>query len=105
MFPLRLIRTDNANLTAPEGASAEMLALAPMFVLFLASNKNLIDFDDTQPRAKKKAEPFGSALVGSPAASYSPVPPLGTVPSALEGLTAVFGMGTGVSPPPWRPET
>jgi len=23
-----------------------------------------------------------------------------TVPSALEGLTAVFGMGTGVSPPP-----
>ncbi len=27
------------------------------------------------------------------------------VPSALEGLTAVFGMGTGVSPPPWRPET
>ena len=27
------------------------------------------------------------------------------VPSAQEGLTAVFGMGTGVSPPPWRPET
>ena len=26
------------------------------------------------------------------------------VPSALEGLTAVFGMGTGVSPPPLPPE-
>jgi hypothetical protein len=25
------------------------------------------------------------------------------VPSALEGLTAVFGMGTGVTPPPLRP--
>ena len=25
------------------------------------------------------------------------------VPSALEGLTSVFGMGTGVSPPPWSP--
>ncbi len=26
------------------------------------------------------------------------------VPSALASLTAVFGMGTGVSPPPWPPE-
>ena len=26
------------------------------------------------------------------------------VPSALTGLTAVFGMGTGVSPPLWPPE-
>ncbi len=26
------------------------------------------------------------------------------VPSARAGLTAVFGMGTGVSPPPWSPE-
>ena len=26
-----------------------------------------------------------------------------TVPSAQEGLTTVFGMGTGVSPPPWSP--
>jgi hypothetical protein len=40
-----------------------------------------------------------------PAASYSPVTPTVTVPSALRGLTAVFGMGTGVSPSPWRPET
>jgi hypothetical protein len=27
------------------------------------------------------------------------------VPSALVGLTSVFGMGTGVTPPPWPPET
>ena len=27
------------------------------------------------------------------------------VPSALAGLTAVFGMGTGVTPPLWPPET
>ena len=27
------------------------------------------------------------------------------VPSALEGLTSVFGMGTGVTPPPKPPET
>ena len=29
------------------------------------------------------------------------VPP--AVPSALEGLTTVFGMGTGVAPPVWSP--
>lgn len=27
------------------------------------------------------------------------------VPSALEGLTSVFGMGTGVAPPPLPPES
>ena len=26
------------------------------------------------------------------------------VPSALEGLTSVFGMGTGVTPPLWPPK-
>ena len=30
--------------------------------------------------------------------------PAEQVPSALEGLTAVFGMGTGVSPPPSSPD-
>ena len=29
----------------------------------------------------------------------------GAVPSALEGLTSVFGMGTGVAPPPLLPES
>ncbi len=35
-----------------------------------------------------------------------PTLPLGVpaVPSALEGLTSVFGMGTGVAPPPLPPE-
>ena len=28
---------------------------------------------------------------------------IGTVPWALEGLTTVFGIGTGVSPPVWSP--
>src|SRR5262249_10093787 len=27
------------------------------------------------------------------------------VPSALAGLTSVFGMGTGVTPPPWPPKS
>jgi hypothetical protein len=39
-----------------------------------------------------------------PATTYSPTPQ-GAVPSALEDLTAVFGMETGVSPPLWSPET
>ena len=30
--------------------------------------------------------------------------PAEQVPLALEGLTAVFGMGTGVSPPPSSPD-
>jgi hypothetical protein len=38
-------------------------------------------------------------LLDFPAVTYSPVTPTVTVPSALEGLTAVFGMGTGVTPP------
>jgi hypothetical protein len=31
--------------------------------------------------------------------TYSPTPTLGAVPSALAGLTTLFGMGRGVSPP------
>ena len=46
-----------------------------------------------QPR---KRVPPGSVLLSRP--------PSGQVPSALEGLTAVFGMGTGVSPPPSPPD-
>src|SRR5271156_3827466 len=61
-------------------------------------------------RAKHREKRMGGVfrlrpLRDSPAASYSPVTPSVTVPSALKGLTAVFGMGTGVSPSPWRPET
>src|SRR5580658_5848933 len=31
--------------------------------------------------------------------------PAARLSSALAGLTAVFGMGTGGTPPPWAPET
>ena len=31
--------------------------------------------------------------------TYSPVPLIGTVPSAQVGLTSLFGMGRGVAPP------
>ena len=40
-------------------------------------------------------------MPGSVLASQDPAVP---VLSALEGLTVVFGMGTGVSPPPWPPD-
>ena len=40
-------------------------------------------------------------LPGSVLASQDPAV---QVLSALEGLTVVFGMGTGVSPPPWPPD-
>ena len=46
------------------------------------------------PLIEKRKNP-GSDLLSRPVAR--------TVPSALEGLTAVFGMGTGVSPPPLPP--
>ena len=49
-------------------------------------------------RGKEKAEPKAPPH-DFPAVTYSPVTPSVTVPSALEGLTAVFGMGTGVAPP------
>ena len=39
----------------------------------------------------------------TPAASYSPTQDC-AVPSALEGLTSEFGMGSGVAPAPWPPE-
>jgi hypothetical protein len=58
--------------------------------------------------ARSNAEGPGSFEPGpseeDPAASYSPALNC-AVPSALEVLTAVFGMGTGGSPPLWPPET
>ncbi len=54
----------------------------------------------------KKINSFSGVYKGGfckilPAATYSPAK---AVPSALEGLTSVFGMGTGVSPPLSPPE-
>ena len=45
---------------------------------------------------RKKREIPGNDLLFHPVAR--------AVPSALVGLTAVFGMGTGVSPPLWSPD-
>src|SRR3990172_8787750 len=45
--------------------------------------------------------PRSSIISGDVLLSQDSVVPL---PSALEGLTSVFGMGTGVTPPPWSPE-
>ena len=45
------------------------------------------------PVGNKKKEKPGNDLLSQPLARL--------VPSALEGLTAVFGMGTGVAPPPY----
>ena len=53
---------------------------------------------------KQKPEAFASGLKIIPATTYSPRANA-QVPSALEDLTAVFGMGTGVAPPPLSPET
>ena len=48
--------------------------------------------------------PLFACSIRFPAAIYSPTVKT-AVPSTLEGLTAGFGMGPGVSPPPWPPET
>ena len=52
------------------------------------------------PRAgpgNAKSRPGGRLFDERPAATYSPRPVEGQVPSALRGLTALFGMGRGVS--------
>lgn len=66
-----------------------------------------------QPQGINKKEPLEVFLKGlmNPAATYSPGPE-GQVPSAIGGLTSVFGMGTGVTLPrlplkqchKWRPK-
>ena len=47
--------------------------------------------------------PQAFSRINSPATTYSPTHLSHAVPSALRGLTAVFGMGTGVSPSPQPP--
>jgi hypothetical protein len=64
--------------------------------------------DDTDGR-KSLPERAKGAPYGTPFATKKPGGDLLSqgvcpqVPSARAGLTAVFGMGTGVSPPPWPP--
>jgi hypothetical protein len=65
----------------------------------------LVSHESSPPTVTRGEALMAPPRLGFPAVSYSPVPPTGTVPSALKGLTAVFGMGTGVTPSLWRPET
>ena len=50
---------------------------------------------------KRKEQACRSQTQKSPAATYFPA--RRAVSSAQEGLTSVFGMGTGIAPPPWPP--
>ena len=70
----------------------------------VGTNEAQTGLKDHPLRKTKKAGPGPAAtkLPGNVLLSQA-VPRL--VPSALEGLTTVFGMGTGVSPPPWSPES
>ena len=51
----------------------------------------------TRPRRASFKEKSGGVLLSQ---GVSP-----QVPSALAGLTSVFGMGTGVTPPLWPPKS
>src|SRR5690606_253937 len=53
---------------------------------------------------KSTAPDNGAVLKNFPGTDLLSRPVARAVPSALEGLTAVFGMGTGVSPPLCAPE-
>ena len=56
----------------------------------------------TTPRAEKTAGASSQDYSGGDLLSQGATP---QVPSAWAGLTSVFGMGTGVTPPLWPPET
>ena len=55
----------------------------------------------TTPRAEETAGASSQDYSGGDLLSQGATP---QVPSALAGLTSVFGMGTGVTPPLWPPE-
>lgn len=54
---------------------------------------------------RRRAEPYGSALREKSGGVLLSQGRSSQVPSALEGLTSVFGMGTGVTPPLWPPKS
>ena len=73
--------------------------------VFLRSDSRSILREEPQKRTARGIAPEGRTRGNYfPAATYSPTHWARAVPSALRGLTAVFGMGTGVSPPPWPPK-
>ena len=58
------------------------------------------------PEPRKGPHPAGTGLVtNSPGGVLLSQGVAPQVPSALVGLTSVFGMGTGVAPPLWPPGT
>ena len=57
---------------------------------------------NTGNKKARRQKPAGFFYPGNDLLSHSVTR---AVPSALEGLTSVFGMGTGVTPPPWSPGT
>ena len=61
----------------------------------------------TPPASRVPSEPPALSLTKKeiPGDDLLSHPVARAVPSALAGLTAVFGMGTGVSPPLWSPDT
>ncbi len=71
----------------------------PVTILFgrirkWGSGASLIPFQGVETRIRRRKNP-GNVLLSHQVAL--------AVPSAMEGLTAVFGMGTGVTPPPRSP--
>ena len=57
------------------------------------------------PRTGLSARPVGCLLLREAGISLCSQAVASQVPSALEGLTSVFGMGTGGTPPPSPPES
>ncbi len=53
----------------------------------------------------KAPEPLGPGALNYPGSDLLSRTVTSAVPSALEGLTSVFGMGTGVAPPATAPGT
>jgi hypothetical protein len=96
------------NKCAPIAAGSGLIGSAPDQILqgnqgcavIKSEYASLLSRQDVKSRPRSRGR-----LYNNPAPTYSPNNPAVAVPSALVGLTAVFGMGTGVTPPPSAPET
>ena len=67
-----------------------------IFQIKKPQNKHVVGILYIKKIKAQKKQPFGCSLPGNVLLSQDPSV---QVPSALEGLTVVFGMGTRVSPP------
>jgi hypothetical protein len=59
------------------------------------TEKPILKMGFSTPRSREDKFNLGNVLLSHTVAH--------AVPSALKGLTSVFGMGTGISPSPWSP--